>query len=47
MSEKFKVVLYEEKSNLEPTIAIPHTNTIKGIHRDGCKYFRARLLGTY
>ena len=29
------------------TIAIPHTNTIKGSHLDGRRYLRARLLGTY
>ena len=29
------------------TIAIPHTNTIKGSHRDGRRCFKARLLGTY
>jgi hypothetical protein len=29
------------------TIATPHTNTIKGNHRDGRRHLRARLLGTY
>jgi hypothetical protein len=37
----------EANLELQPTITIPHMNTIKGSHLDGRKYFRARLLGTY
>ena len=42
---------YKTKTRAElkrqPTITIPHANTIKGSHRFGLRYFRTRLLGTF
>ena len=46
-SRKFE--LEQKAGDLEwrNTIVIPHTSTINGSHRDGRRYLRARLLGTY